>query len=118
MEVIAAQLGVNQATITRDLDSLCTVHKPPRPKGGRPKGSRKTRAAPKTDKVQSVVDALVRDGEPVPRKKLAAEYNVGTMSVQNAHMKALGKLEAEPQIRPEDLSMTAQQKLDLAIRPL
>ena len=38
MERIAKAMGVNVATISRDLEGFCTVQKPPRPKGGRPKG--------------------------------------------------------------------------------
>jgi hypothetical protein len=37
MERIAKALRVNVATISRDLDGFCTVQKPPRPKGGRPR---------------------------------------------------------------------------------
>jgi hypothetical protein len=45
MQRIAQALGVNQATVTRDLEGLCTEHKPARPKGGRPKGSRPKKPA-------------------------------------------------------------------------
>jgi hypothetical protein len=37
MERIATKLNVSQPTITRDLEGLFTMNKPPRPKGGRPK---------------------------------------------------------------------------------
>jgi DeoR/GlpR family transcriptional regulator of sugar metabolism len=43
MEQIATQLGVSQATITGDLRGLSVTNKPPRPKGGRPKGNGKRR---------------------------------------------------------------------------
>jgi ParB-like chromosome segregation protein Spo0J len=39
MERIGAALGVTQRTISNDLAGLETISKPPRPKGGRPKGS-------------------------------------------------------------------------------
>jgi hypothetical protein len=38
MEAIAAQLGVSQQQISKDLIDLQPSSKPPRPKGGRPKG--------------------------------------------------------------------------------
>ena len=39
LDIVAGKaLGVSQSTITRDLEGLCTTHKPPRPKGGRPIG--------------------------------------------------------------------------------
>jgi hypothetical protein len=39
MECIAEALNVSHQTIGRDLEGLSIVDKPPRPKGGRPKGS-------------------------------------------------------------------------------
>jgi predicted transcriptional regulator len=42
-EQIAEQLGVSQTVISRDLDGLFVANKPPRPKGGRPKGSNSRR---------------------------------------------------------------------------
>lgn len=45
MEQIAKQLGVSQQTISNDLAGLPTIGKPPRPKGGRPKGSKTPKEA-------------------------------------------------------------------------
>jgi hypothetical protein len=39
MERIATALGVGKSTVARDLQGFPTVGKPPRPKGGRPKGA-------------------------------------------------------------------------------
>src|SRR6516162_9078825 len=69
-DAIAIQLSVDQATISRDLETLCTVHNV---KGqgkdtlgrkrstGRPKGSKQSRrgnVAPKHDKARAVVRPL------------------------------------------------------------
>jgi hypothetical protein len=56
MDQIATQLGVAQNTISRDLEGLSTMDKPPRPNGGRPKGKRQTkpRTAPTADVAQKL----------------------------------------------------------------
>jgi len=87
------------------------------PKGaGRPRG-RKKKASPKIEKVIDAVEARVRAGETVPRKDIADAFGVGSHTVQIAHARVMGRIETETaQIRPEDLSLTAQQKLEVAIR--
>lgn len=77
---------------------------------------KKSKATPKRDKVQAVVEELVRTGQPVSRKKLANEYDVGQQTIQLAEVEARGRLEAEAQIDPETLSQTAQEKLAAAMR--
>jgi hypothetical protein len=63
MEQIATQLGVVVNTIHHDLKGFSTIEKPPRPKGGRPKGSTKPRKGKKnhTDAAQQAAQ-LVLDG--------------------------------------------------------
>ena len=117
---IAKQLGVNQATIARDLDGLCTVHKPPSPKGGRPKGTTKKRAdiAPKAIVREAKVEALLDAGKTA--KEIAAEIGLGHRAVDQAieHIKIKREAveEAEPEIDAKLLSMSEQQKLAAAIK--
>ncbi len=120
MEAIATQLGVSQQQISKDLFDLQPSSKSKRaktasnPKGaGRPKGKR---SAPKRDKVQEEVNAIVRAGEPVNRKELGEKYGVSEDVIQDATLIATGITRAEPQVRPEDLSLTAQEKLAVAKR--
>ena len=112
MEQIATQLGVSQQTIGRDLESLSIVDKPQRPKGGRPKGSKRKR---KHEAVEAVVASLVLD-EGKTHAEVRAETGVSDTVVRHAVAREEGRREAEPTITPEMLSMTAQQKLDAAIR--
>jgi hypothetical protein len=111
-EVIATQLGVSQATISGDLGNLSTPDKlkpaktATNPKGaGRPKGSgggpRKKQPTPHLDKVQDVVDELVKAGKPVSRTALAKEYGVGVHTIQIADLKARAKMPRKtPPARP------------------
>jgi hypothetical protein len=120
---IAAFLGVSQKTISKYLGGVYTqginsplTSKRGRKGEGRPRGSRKPKPAPQQEKVQGAVDALVRDGKPISRKGLAAQYGVGPSTVHVAKVKAEAKLETEPTITLDTLSLTAQQKLEMAIR--
>lgn len=102
--IIAAQAGVQNCTPEKRIG-----------RNGKAQASHKRRPS-KQDKVQDAVDALVRDGKPVSRKKIGEEHGVGETTVHFAIAKAQGKLEAEPEIRPEDLSISARQKLEAAMR--
>ena len=119
---IAKQLGVDQATISRDLSNLCTVHKSKptktatNPKGaGRPKGKRSAR--PKiTDPHKTKIIAAADAGVPSPT--IAADLGINARVVhrvvQDEHLRREGQ--AEPDIERTVLSMSAQEKLDAAIR--
>ena len=114
MEAIATQLGVNQSTITRDLTSLCDVHKPSRPKGGRPKGQRPKPKPPeqqqRNEKIVAMRDQGVSSGD------IAKEVGVGQRMVDRVLEMEGARREGPTQIERSDLSLTAQQKLDAAIR--
>jgi orotate phosphoribosyltransferase-like protein len=118
---IAALLGVNQATISRDLADLCAVHnsKPAKtasnPRGsGRPKGSQKR--AKITDPFEARIITMADAGMSAP--EIAAEVDI--------HPRVVGRLLQDEDIRreaktvadidPASLSMTAQEKLEAAIR--
>jgi hypothetical protein len=76
MEAIATQLGVSQQQISKDLGGLQLSSKPPRPKGGRPKGSTKPR---KVIEKHSKVVALADAGTPKP--EIAKEIGVATWTI-------------------------------------
>jgi hypothetical protein len=111
MEQIATQLGVNHGTISRDLREFvhhAQIKKPAKtpgnPKGaGRPKGTRKPGVVQK----QRSINAKPEDWQ---RFKEIAEAEGKTAAEK------LGEIVAEPEIDRADLAMTAQQKLDAAIR--
>jgi hypothetical protein len=66
MARIAGALNVGITTVHRDLEGFSSVEKPPRPKGGRPKGSGKPRNEPKP--------AADDDGEPlIPDRAIIKE---------------------------------------------
>ena len=112
-EQIAKQLGVTQSTVQRDLEGLPIVGKPPRPKGGRPSGS-KRRAVPKqTDGQETKIIALADSG--VTSEKIAAEIGVSGRNVRRVIEKERDKREAAP-IDASTLSISAQEKVDRVIR--
>ena len=113
-EQIATQLGVSQRQISTDLRSLEVTSKlPPRAskrgrKGeGRPKGSknRTTPAAPAQDPVR--VSATPQEWEEFKR----VEDDAGRKAAE-----VLGAVVKGVEIDPATLSLSAQQKLDAAIR--
>jgi hypothetical protein len=53
MEKIAAEFGVSQYTISKDLEGLLVANKPPRPKGGRPKEQIATQLGVSADRLAS-----------------------------------------------------------------
>lgn len=123
MEQIATQLGVTQGTISKDLGNLFQGNKSKpskttsNPKGaGRPKG-RKGTAKPRNTTVQPddrpklALDVL-DNGKTV--QQTAADAGVSVQIVKTAVAEEKGR--REPKVERTDLSMTAQEKLDVAIR--
>lgn len=112
---IAADLGVSQWTISQDLKGLEVTSKPHRPKGGRPKGSgnRKPRAKTTENRDEEIV-ALNKSG--ASRTEIAAKLGLGDRTVRRAIEHEKIRSEAEVQIDPKTLSLTAQQKFAAAIK--
>lgn len=133
MEQIATQLGVTHGTISRDLREFvhdAQIKKPAQtasnPKGaGRPKnnGTKSSRAGPKPHRhkysivAEEAAAALVLD-KGKTRDQAAVEAGVSAKVVQLSVAKEVGRREAlaEPLIDRSELSLTAQEKLDVAIR--
>jgi IS30 family transposase len=122
MRVIATQLGVSEATISNDLvNSLTTKELKPaktatNPKGaGRHKGSvdRKPRPKQTDHKVDQIV-ALAEQGLTSP--EIANEIGVEGRAVRHVLHDVATARKAEAQIDPATLSLSAQQKLEAAIR--
>jgi hypothetical protein len=91
------------------------VLKPPRAKGGRPKGSRK--AKPKqVDGQETKIIALADQG--ASSEKIAADIGVSGRNVRRVieTERVRREAKAEPDVDRADLSLTAQEKFDAAIR--
>jgi hypothetical protein len=121
MEAIAEQFGVTHQTITNDLRNLqidCKLNHAKtksNPKGaGRPKGSTKRHdVAASARAAKRVID----DGITIEQAK--AEENLASVTtVKTAIQREEGRREAlaDPIIDRSELSLTAQQKLDSALR--
>jgi DNA-binding CsgD family transcriptional regulator len=114
---IAKQLGVDRSTISRDLSEFvhdAQIKKPAKtatnPKGaGRPKG-RAPKAIEREEKVAALKDAGLTTAE------IAVEVGLGERAVSQALEHVQIKREAEAQIDPSTLSLSAQQKLATAIK--
>ena len=126
MEVIATQLGVGQATITRDLRNLSTVNKSKdekktasNPKGaGRPKGSGNAKGKRKSvlSGEEGRVAALVLD-EGKSLDEAMAETGVAQWTAHAAVAHEEGRrLGQKETVAASDLSMTAQQRLEVMER--
>jgi len=119
MHTIATQLGVHVDTISEDLREFSDtpkIKKQPKtasnPKGaGRPKGRRDSH---KSDKSKTQAAALLFLDQGWTREKVVAQTGLGEHEVQLAIERERGR--REPQISRDDLSMSAQQKFDSAIR--
>jgi len=118
---IAKQLGVDRSTISRDLSEFVhdaqikkTAKTASNPKGaGRPKGAHSVRspqAKQREEKVATLADAGLSTVE------ISAEIGIGPRAVNQALEHVAIKREAEAQIDPATLSMSAQQKLATAIK--
>jgi IS30 family transposase len=118
MEHIATQLGVSHPTIVRDLREFVHDEQTLRPKGGRPKGSGKPRSerAPKAVEREERIAALRDAG--LSTAQIAAEVGLGQRAVSQAleHVDIRREALADPKVERTDLSLTAQQKLDTALR--
>jgi transposase len=117
MEQIATQLSVSAETISQDLKGFQETGKPPRPKGGRPKGSKKSRhVVPTPHKMQDQVTALMDEGKTVT--EIANLTDVGKRQVRHIveRVEIERAAKAEPNINRAELSLSAQAKLDIAIR--
>jgi len=124
-EGIATQLGVSQSTVRDDLANLVvsTKLKPAKtatnPKGaGRPKGSSKPRSerSPKAVEREEKVAALRDAGLSVA--EISAQVGLGERAVSQAleHVDIKREALADPNVDRSSLSLSAQQKLDAALR--
>jgi hypothetical protein len=92
MESIGKALGVTHKTISKDLDGFVPTVQTSRPKGGRPRKSKKA-----TPELEQEVHSRVEAGEPVPRRELAEKHGVGQTTIEMAHQRAIGAAEARQQ---------------------
>ncbi|MGD9617438.1 MAG: hypothetical protein AB7H90_20260 [Alphaproteobacteria bacterium] len=82
---------------------------------------RKTLPTPRTlpefqeSLVAAALQQMIDSGGSASREKLMEEFGVGSGAAQKAITRAAGRLEGM-RIDPNDFSLTAQQKLDIAIR--
>jgi hypothetical protein len=109
---------VSQGTITADLRGLLVTNKPLRPKGGRPKGSGKTNKLHPQRRMNNSPTAetaaeMILDGKSY--SELEKETGLSNTVLRSAVARVEGRREATP-IDPASLSLTAQQKLQTAIR--
>jgi hypothetical protein len=115
---IAEAVGVNHKTVAAARKPT-GENSPVEKRTGKDGKKRKPRKPqPKQDKIEDAVEALMRAGKPVSRDKIAEEYDVGVHTVQIVVAKVEGKLagEADPEITPDMLSKSAQEKLASAMR--
>ena len=116
-EQIAKQLGVSRQTIQQDLDGLPVTGKPQRPKGGRPLGKKKDKPKPRqTDAVEKTIIARAEAGE--ASTTIAADVGLDGRAVRHVieRERIREEARADPEITPDMLSKSAQEKLDAAVR--
>lgn len=113
-EQIATQLGVSQWTISQDLRSLEATSKPPRPKGGRPKSNKlqPERRKNTSTSAEAVACSILDEG----KSYAEAEQQTGFSNTVLRSAVAREEGRREPAISRDMLSITAQQKLESAIR--
>lgn len=124
MAQIATQLGVSEKTISLDLAGILTLGKnsnptktATNPKGaGRPKGKRSAPKPPKAHPTHDQIVAVADTGK--SQKEIANELGIPPRVVRRElESEAIArKAKAEPDIERTVLSMSAQEKLDAAIR--
>lgn len=118
---IAAELGVSQSQVHKDLDGLLLSNKPPRPKGGRPKGSgKKPRRRTTTPEVEAAIAVEVLD-HGRSYEQAANAYNLDSVQpVKTAKAfeegRRQGQLEAS--IKVEDLPKAHQERYAILQRKL
>lgn len=105
----AKALNVGAATVYRDLEGFLEMRKPDRPKGGRPRGP-----APLPPEREKAAELFLDQG--LTRDEVKQETGVSSMQTQLAIERLRGRREAPPAIERKDLSMTAQEKFDAALR--
>jgi IS30 family transposase len=120
METIATQLGVHHSQIVRDLKDICAQRTNVKDRGadtlgrkkstGRPKGSNRPSKRPQQEHIVAQADAGMT------AKEIAAKVGITPRAVHRALQDERIKREAQPLIDPSTLSMTAREKLDIAIR--
>ena len=122
LEQIAGPLNSSKSTIARDLEEFShngktqpRVSKRGRKGEGRPKGTRIKRESA-IDAVREAIRPHIVAGEGISRVEWAERLDVGLNIVQRAAELERARLEVEPEITPDMLSMSAQQKFDAAIR--
>ena len=109
MQRIAEALGVSTATTARDLERFSHSEKTPaRLKGGRPKKARKNESAEATAAAKLILDT----GQSYGR----VEKTTGLTNIVLRAAVAREEGRREPVVTRDMLSLTAQQKLDTAIR--
>jgi IS30 family transposase len=123
-EAIAMQLGVSHQTVGRDLETLSIVDnvkgqgkdtRGRKKSTGRPKGSSKKRETPVLDRARNIVRPLIHTDQPTHSRKLQNEHGISHVQFEAAIAVEKAQKE-EPQIDASTLSMSAQEKLDIAIR--
>src|SRR5262245_60664056 len=128
-EAIAMQLGVSQKTISQDVaehytkgimskgqgkDTRGRKKSTGRPKGSKPRGGPKPERRKTSANVEAVAASLVLDQGQTYEQ---AQHELGLDSVQTVKTSvAREEGRRDPQINRSELSLTAQQKLDAAIR--
>lgn len=121
---IAYQFGVSTETVSQDLKTFSGDRKMSergkdtlgrKKSTGRPKGSTK-RAAPTPHKKQDQVEALMDQG--MTMTEIAARTGVGKRQVRHIveRVEIEREVKNDPEIARSELSMSAQEKLDAAIR--
>jgi len=125
MQRIAEALGTTHKTVSKDLNEFVPqVQIKPHakttsnPKGaGRPKGTlRPTLRMNATPKAEAAAKAVLDEGKSYA--EMEATTGLSSTVLRSAIAREEGRREvlADPEVRPEDLSMSAQQKLEAAIR--
>jgi ParB-like chromosome segregation protein Spo0J len=125
MQRIAEALSVSQRTISQDLRGLEVASKPARPKGGRPKGSKRTnqrgkKPSPQHDAARVVVREKLEADEPINPHKLQEETGISHVTIDGAILAEVARREAleEAAADPSLLSKSAQEKLAIATRQM
>jgi DNA-binding NarL/FixJ family response regulator len=119
MQRIASALSVTHKTISKDLEGFVPQVQTPRPEGGRPKSSPKSapkERSPETIAKEEEVAELADQG--LDNRAIADQLGMSIRTVQARleHITIKREAQAEPIITRADLSLTAQHKLDLAIK--